>query len=401
MKPDAASSNPDTQNGESIPRHLTYQKVRDGRKQPIRGLWVRNGRYYARLSVEDQNTGKKGVRRIPLEGAETVSQAILALKKLQTKRDDNTLPVLKQTPKFSDYVKSYFSFFEQVKDAKRPRTLETERGHLNKWVEHLCDTRLDRINKAKINAFIAKRQGEGAGARTVNLAVGALRNVLNRAIDDEWLQRMPTEGIRPLKWTPKKKELVSLADINKLCEAAIKASKNGAQFSDYIKLMAFCGSRMSETLRLKWADVDWTQNQLTIGSDGLAKNHKPRVVDFNPALESHLKDVFARRAPDSEFLFPSPQRGNKDVRAKTFRETLLLARKEAGLPFFGFHHCRHFFISYAVMSGTSWMTIARFVGHQDGGILIGKTYGHLTNEFARQQAQRINFVPVVLEQAVA
>jgi hypothetical protein len=47
-----------------IPRHLTYQKVRDGRKQPIRGLWVRNGRFYARLTVEDPNMGEKSVRRI-------------------------------------------------------------------------------------------------------------------------------------------------------------------------------------------------------------------------------------------------------------------------------------------------------------------------------------------------
>lgn len=29
-----------------------FQKVLDGRRQPIRGLWERNGRFYARLTFE-------------------------------------------------------------------------------------------------------------------------------------------------------------------------------------------------------------------------------------------------------------------------------------------------------------------------------------------------------------
>ena len=69
----------------------------------------------------------------------------------------------------------------------------------------------------------------------------------------------------------------------------------------------------------------------------------------------------------------------------------MLARNAAGLPKFGFHDCRHFFISMCVMSGIDFMTIARWVGHQDGGILIGKVYGHLSNEHAQRQAKRINF----------
>jgi hypothetical protein len=117
-----------TKTNQPIPRLLTYQKVRDGRKQPIRGLWVRNGRFYARLTVEEPNTGQKSVRRVPVEGVKTIPAAVMEQKKLQTKREDNALPVLKRSPKFSDYVEEYFACYGLVKDAKRPRTLETERG---------------------------------------------------------------------------------------------------------------------------------------------------------------------------------------------------------------------------------------------------------------------------------
>jgi len=33
-------------------RRYRYQKICDGRKQPIRGLWKRNGKYVARITVE-------------------------------------------------------------------------------------------------------------------------------------------------------------------------------------------------------------------------------------------------------------------------------------------------------------------------------------------------------------
>jgi hypothetical protein len=46
-------------------------KVVDGRKQPIRGLWVRNGRYYAQLQFEDGNTGQRKTHRVPLLNPET------------------------------------------------------------------------------------------------------------------------------------------------------------------------------------------------------------------------------------------------------------------------------------------------------------------------------------------
>ena len=369
-----------------------YHKALDARKRPIRGLWMRDGRYYARLAIEDPQTGKKQVRRVPFQKARTVAEAQKELRRLLTERDKQDLPVLRRTPKFADYVKQYFDYYEQAKDSKRPRTLETERVHLRSWEAHLGHVRLDLINPAMINAYIAARQGGGVTGRTVNLAVTILRNVLNRAIDDGWIKSLPTQNLRPLKWTPRKRELFSLEQILDLCEAAPKVSKNGAQVVDYIKLLAFCGSRMSETFRLKWSDVDWTNRQLTIGADGQSKNHKARVVDFNSKLEAHLKEMQTRKAPESDWIFPSPQRGEQDRAAKSFRETLLAARREAKLPTFGFHDCRHYYISMCVMAGIDYMTIARWVGHQDGGILIGKVYGHLSDEHARKQAERLNFL---------
>jgi len=99
----------------------------------------------------------------------------------------------------------------------------------------------------------------------------------------------------------------------------------------------------------------------------------------------------ARRAPDSQWLFPSPQRGRRDVHAMSFRESLELARRHAQLRRIGFHDLRHHFVSYCVMSGIDFMTIAKWAGHKDGGILIGNVYGHLVSAHTKLQAKRVSF----------
>lgn len=365
-----------------------YQKACDERKRPIRGLWVRNGRYYAQLSIEDFDTGAKKTRRIPLEGCKTAAQAKAEMEKLKVKREARDLPSLKQSPKLKDYVETYFKYLDVVRDAKRPSTVAKERTTLRGWVAHMGERRLHQINKSHINSYTAKRQGIGRSARTCNIDVIILRNVLKKAIDDGWIQRLPTENLRPLKVTLKKRRLVPSSEFEALYRSALEVSKNGQQFCDYFKLMCYCGARRDETLRVRWEDVNFELEQLTIGADGLSKNGEVRTVEFNEKLRDHLIDMESRRAPDSQWLFPSPQRGNRDERAKTFRETIQAASRASGVAA-GCHDCRHFFISMCVMSGIDYMTIAKWVGHKDGGVLIGKVYGHLASEHTKRQAARL------------
>ena len=57
-----------------------------------------------------------------------------------------------------------------------------------------------------------------------------------------------------------------------------------------------------------------------------------------------------------------------------------LVRSHAKLPTVSIHDLRHLFCSFCVMAGIDFMTIAAWLGHKDGSILIGKVYGHLLDE---------------------
>jgi integrase len=387
-----------------------FAKVLDGRKQPIRALWVRNGRFYAQLKIENPITGFKKTRRVPLndtdgEPVQTAAQAVAELKRLQTQRSDNLLPVLERTPKFADYVLRYLDFISSGQGTKKAGTIQKEKAILARWTDYLGQLRIDQIKRVHVNRFIEARLKENLSPRTINLDVIALRVVLKRALEDGLIQRLPTEGLRPLKTTNRKRPLFTAEDLKNICAAAsgnkekngvsVPVTENAEQFTDYIKFLAHSGARRNEALAMRWQDVDFKQGQLTIGAEGDTKNRSARVVDFNPKLKAHLLEMKKRRAPDSDWLFPSPQRGEKDIPAKTFRESLTLARTQAKMPNFNFHDCRHHFISMCVMSGVDFMTIAAWVGHRDGGVLIGKVYGHLANEHRKAMAEKVNFGPTL------
>jgi integrase len=374
--------------------------ARDSRNRRVPGLYIRNGRFYCQLWV-DRGDGRKTARRFPLFTSEnlparTLNEAKEALEIKRNDRREDRLPTPGRKPNFLDYSEVYLA--KAKVQRKRPGTVENERQAIARWRSHLGHVRIDKIATPMIASFVEKRLKGGLFGtrklapvleRTANLDVIALRNVLNAAIDDGYLRDLPR--IKLLKETPaKKRQLLTPAEFERLITSAITHCKtNGPQLADYLCFLAFSGVREQEALRIKWADVDFERERIGIGSDGMSKNRESRSVEFNPKLRTHLIQMKANRAPDCSWLFPSPRRGTRDERTKSFRESLKLARKAAGLDWIGFHDLRHYFCSICVMAGIDFMTIAAWMGHSDGGVLVGKVYGHLLNEHRQEMAAKL------------
>ena len=218
-------------------RHgYTFAKVLDGRKQPIRGLWSRNSRYYGRLSVEDGNSGLKSVQRVPLMNADedpvgTVPQALAALNKLRTQRADDVLPVLGLTPTFAQYADEYL---KTVKDTqgKKDSTIDKEETIIDLWKKHLGGIRLDKIRPVHVAGMVTKRLADGLSKRTAKLDIIVLRNVLKHARDvDELIRELPVPpGLNlKLKSEAPKRELFTPEELEQLCAAAMATSDDGKQ----------------------------------------------------------------------------------------------------------------------------------------------------------------------------
>jgi integrase len=92
------------------------------------------------------------------------------------------------------------------------------------------------------------------------------------------------------------------------------------------------------------------------------------------------------RRRDDGYLFPS-SRGD---RIKRYFHTIRALSKKTEIPFTG-HLLRHYFISQLVMANYDFKTIATWVGHWDGGVLIRKRYGHLSDSRLKEMAAKVTF----------
>jgi integrase len=241
-----------------------------------------------------------------------------------------------------------------------------------------------------MTSFRDMRRRAGVSARTINLDVIAFNNAMSYAVDHGWISAAPR--LKKLdEPEPAKRRLLTAGEIDRLLHACTpRVTKNADLLRFYLRFLVPTGAREQEALKVQWGDVDLWNQQVTIDKD--TKNEKGRTINFTPELKALLHEMNETRPPDSSFLFPSPQRGPKDIPAHSLRESFKKVRGKAGLSWVGFHHFRHFFASQCVMAGVDFMTIAAWLGHSDGGVLVGKVYGHLADEHKRRMADNLSIL---------
>jgi integrase len=373
-----------------------FEAVLDSRKRKVRGLWRRGDCYYAQLRV-DLGNGRTAPRRLSLE-ANTLEEAKAALRKKQTQKHEHKLCAPGYRPKFEECADNYLA--SQALARKKPSTQRSERQAIVRWKRHIGGIRIDKINAPMIHSYREKRlalksrkaPNKSISERTVNLDVIALRHVLRFAIDGGLIDELPK--VRALKpRPPERRPLLTKEQFNQLLAAATEeTTKNSKLYRYYLRFLALSGAREKEALAVRRRDdVDFARATVRIGADGVSKNSKTREIDFSQELEALLKEIIEALPPDTSWLFPSPQRGAKDIHAQTLRESLNAVRKKADLEWVGFHDLRHFFASQCVMAGIDFMTIAAWLGHSDGGILVGKVYGHLADTHKQDAARKLRF----------
>jgi integrase len=374
-----------------------FQKVFDSRNRRVRGLWVRNGTYYAQLCL----TPGGATTKVPLHQATTVSQAITGMQALRKKRNDGELELQKKrgVPRFCLMADTYIEMLAKLQ-RKHVDTISREKSCLNAlkaYFEKHGDKLVNQITMADATNYAlwrkdnpSKKAMDTVSGRQIDLDIIAFRHVMDYAKEQGHVKTNPIGKWSKLAQDPKEIRLLSTLEVDLQIETARKEIKCGDVFSNYLAVLASSGGRYRETLRLRWSvNVDWTNRRLGFGQDGLSKFKKKRWVQFNPRLEGILKTMFEARKPDCDWLFPSYYHLGQPI--KCFKGALealkALLKIEDRL---GFHHYRHYFISVCCMSGVDLLTIADWVGHEDVD-LIARIYAHLCDEHKIKQATKVNF----------
>lgn len=362
-------------------RQTGFVKVKDASRRPVRGLYRRYNKLYARLAI----MGK--VRRISLK-AKDIESAKVEMQGIRASGVEKKIqPVL---------LKNYYlRYIELIRHLKKPNTVENEREQLKGPITSFFGNKhLHEINPVLIEEFRAKRAKDERSNNTINHNIVVLRNLMKKATAEHLITRemlaKSFEGIVKLKIEQMEKTYLPIDTIQSTATWISENVRCGEIISDAILFLAFCGARWSEGMAVCWTQINWQSEQVCICK---TKNSKIRYVDFNPDLKQHLLSVLQRRKPKSltELIFPTyrvPNDTNPQP-LKDIRGALFAAKKKLGHRHWGVHELRHHFTSRCVMAGIDFKTIAEWLGHQDGGLLVAKVYGHLNPEHKRAQAAKL------------
>ena len=271
-------------------------------------------------------------------------------------------------------------WLDKVRHHYKPRAAQRVDVILRNLAPFFDRVPLKKVTPALCEAWERKR-GSAIAASTFNGDLGVLRMVFEFGVAQGLILDNPARGTKRRKMgktivVPPTKE-----QFQQLLAAMRGLNSRAEQGTNLVELLAYSGMRLSEATSLTWGDVDFDGKVFRVtGGEGGTKNREQRQVPLFPALRDLLERLRLEEPPTPD---------THVVEIGTAKTAIASACKKAGFARMGHHALRHFFVSNAIEAGVDFATIAAWVGHKDGGVLVAKTYGHLRQSHSAAMAERM------------
>jgi integrase len=282
-------------------------------------------------------------------------------------------------------------------DTKKPSTLSTDRGRIERHIKPLLGKRLiGEVTRADVEKFmrdVAKGKtaadvktglfgraivegGKGTATRTV----GLLGGIFSFAVSRELRPDNPVRGVK--RYPDRKSEtFLSPAELARLGEALSAAEASGANPAAVaiIRLLAFTGARKSEIAKLSWSEVDLERGYIRLGDSKTGAKVFP--------IGAPVIEVLANlpRVEGAPYVFPAASGGASFQGVdKVWRKV----RAAGGFPSLRLHDLRHSFASAGLARGDALPVIGAILGHAD--VKTTSRYAHLADDPVRHVANAIS-----------
>jgi len=269
-----------------------------------------------------------------------------------------------------------------------------------------------KVEGTKFQPSGAKAPRRGNSATSVNSAIDALRQILDLAVERGQIHANPVTVRRGVGGGRLKKKITKKALIlpsRMQLGALFAAMENngsvgggGAEAADFCRFLMMSGARLGEVAVTLWQLVLWERQLVNL--PGFKSETSARFIPLFSELAGLLRKVQVRRKSAARFhpegtAFLAPT--DSLFRIKECQKTIDAACKRIGMQRITHHDFRHIFATTCIESGVDIPTVAGWLGHNDGGVLAMKTYGHLRPDHSQAAAQKVQFGNVVAGHGVA
>ncbi|MBC8347588.1 MAG: site-specific integrase [Verrucomicrobia bacterium] len=143
--------------------------------------------------------------------------------------------------------------------------------------------------------------------------------------------------------------------------------------------LCFTGLRMGEARALRWKDVE--EDRIIIRGTKTDSAHRSLPIYHQlAALLEKMKEFRNKSNEEDRILIR--QRIDKAIAR---------ACGKLNLPYLRHHDLRHYFATKAIQAGVDLTTVAKWLGHSDGGVLAMKVYANVIDEHSQRQAAKLVF----------
>lgn len=233
------------------------------------------------------------------------------------------------------------------------------------------------ITRNLITEWVSKRIAQNSSPRTLTYEQNVLKAILQHAVQDGILMKNPLAGEKPFKGKAKEFYTPSDAELQKLLET-LRTLHQGEEAARLVEMLAYSGCRLNEATSMVWGDIGDVYFKVTGGEKG-TKNHQERDVPLFPSFKAFLDRIKPPDAKESDTI----------IKIQSAKRAIISACKIAELTRMTHHSFRHYFTTRAMLTPIDGPTVAKWVGHKDGGTLLIRTYTHVKDQHSLDMAQRI------------
>jgi len=227
----------------------------------------------------------------------------------------------------------------------------------------------------------AKQLAAEYSSSVYNNIVGTLRMILDVAIEKGARANNPARFVSKRRITPRELHLPGPEQFQQFVSRVEDAGGWCSQeCADLIRFLAYGGFRKTEAAHITFADCDFGNGQIRVR---VTKNGKPRSVPMIPDMKMLVKRLITER--------PSAQPANNVMQVHECQKAMDSAAKKVGMTRITHHDLRHLFATRCIESGVDIPTVSRWLGHQDGGALAMRIYGHLRDHHSVAMACKVTF----------
>jgi len=280
---------------------------------------------------------------------------------------------------FEDVAKAWF---ESIKGNLKPRSAERRETSIRRLSATFGRASVRNLTTKDCDEWSAQR-GAAISASTYNNEMETLRAVLEYAVREGVILDNPARVLKRRKLGKPQILIPSKDQFRQVVEHMRQQDSRSWPAADLAELLAYSGMRLAEATSIRWREVYAELQQFVVtGGEAGTKNREVRTVPLFPAMRDFLERLRGE-------LRPAP--GDKIARIDSAKRSMASACERLGFPRFTHHSLRHYFVSNAIEAGVDFKTIAAWIGHKDGGLLVAKTYGHLRDTHSSEMARRMTF----------